>query len=232
MPSLLINQEPLDALCRHFNVAKTSYHEGPLGERFEMTLTSLSANLYPTHVLAVTHTNAPPNSPRLMLPVDSGLYARGFDPDLAWPSDDPPEETPMGTATDDASAPVSTDGDISLSLPVVQLTVPDLTSLPLLLLFGLGLETDTNLLPWRLLPSQVVEEFPAPAAMAQIFARFREEHFERFHMYIHGIWKNILALGLKNNQVVEIVSTAWSVASEARRIRQRAAATQDRKSVV
>lgn len=193
-----------------------------------MILTTLNGNLYPTHCLAVTQSNAPPNSPILMLPVDSGLYAKGFALDLTWPSEDDPSAVPAETeATGDTpvTIPQLSEGPVRISLSVVPIVIPHVTSLPLLLLFGLGLETDVEKLPYRLLPAAVVAEFPAPAAMAEIFARFPEQQFERYHMYIHGIWKNILALGLKDSRIVEIVSTAWSVASDARRIRQRQTAS-------
>lgn len=197
-----------------------------------MTLTTLNGSLYPTHCLAVTQSNAPPGSPILIVPVDSGLFTRGFSQDITWPKeDDPPPEIPLDSEVPDdtpITIPQLSEGPVRISLPVVPLVVPHLTSLPLLTLFGLALETDVEKLPYRLLPTPVVAEFPAPAAMAEIFARFPEQQFEGYHMYIHGIWKNILSLGLRDNRIVEIVSTAWSVASEARRIRQRATQQQRR----
>jgi len=162
--------------------------------------------------------------------VDAGLYTQGFSPDLAWPSEDIPPDIPAYTEPEPEDAsfvpviPQVPEGPIRISLTVVPVAVPHLPSLPLLLLFGLGLERDVEKLPYRLLPTAVVAEFPAPAAMAEIFARFSEQHFERCYMYIHGIWKNILALGLKDARIVQIVSTAWNVASDARRIRQQLAA--------
>ncbi|KAF5345848.1 hypothetical protein D9756_009860 [Leucocoprinus leucothites] len=221
---LAYNIEPLDALYRHFNVVKAGYHAGPIEERFVMTLTTLNASRYPSHCLAVTQTNSPANSPALMLPVCKDLYRRGFDPNLRWPKEDEPPE--ISDETEDATdlpvtIPPLSDDPIKISLPVHPITVPHLVSLPLVLLFGLGLETDIERLPYRLLPSSVVAEFPAAPAMAEIFAKFPEQQFERYHMYLKGFWGNILSLGLKHKRIMEIVSTAWSVASEARRIRQR-----------
>lgn len=159
-----------------------------------------------------------------MLPVCADLYKKGFNPNLPWPKEDDPPEIP--DETEDAgdqplTIPTLPEGPVRLSLPVHSISVPHLVSLPLLLLFGLGLETEVEMLPYRLLPSSVVAEFPAPAAMAEVFAKFPEQQFERYHMYIGGFWGNILALGLKERRIMEIASTAWSVASEARRIRQR-----------
>jgi hypothetical protein len=109
-----------------------------------------------------------------------------------------------------------------VTLPVVPLSVPHASSLPLLLLFGLRLETDSNLLAWRLLPANVVEEFPHASAMAHVLSRLRDDMFQQLLRYNHGMWKNILALGLKNTVLVEMVQTVWNVTTEARRIRQRA----------
>jgi hypothetical protein len=91
----------------------------------------------------------------------------------------------------------------------------------LLLLFGLGLETEPNLLACRLLPANVIEEFPNASAMAYVLSRLRDDRFEQLLRYNQGIWKNILALGLKNAVLVEMVQTVWNVTAEARRIRQR-----------
>jgi len=94
-------------------------------------------------------------------------------------------------------------------------------SFPLVLLFGLGLEMDVEYLPYRLLPVTVIAEFPAAPAMAEIFAEFPEQDFERYHMHLAGFRDNILFLGLKNQRIMEITTTAWSVATKARLIRQR-----------
>ncbi|KXN91550.1 hypothetical protein AN958_00536, partial [Leucoagaricus sp. SymC.cos] len=176
------------------------------------------------HYLAATQSNAPTNSPVLILPVDAHFYRRGFNPDLTWPNNDEAVERPVESEnTEDVpvTIPPLSNEPLRMSLPLCPISVPHLISLPLLLLFGLGLERDVEQLPYRLLPASVVAEFPAPAAMAEIFAKFPEEQFERYYMHIKGFWGNILALGLKNERIVQIVSTAWNVATEARRIRQR-----------
>lgn len=212
------------ALYRYFNVVKAGYHTGPLEERFEWALTTLNALRYPSHCLAVTQNNSPPSSPPLILPVCKDLYKKGFSPDLPWPKEDePPEILDETMDADDQplTFPPLSEGPVRLSLPVHSISIPHMVSLPLVLLFGLGLETDVEMLPYRLLPSSVVAEFPAPAAMAEVFARFPEQQFERYYMYIRGFWGNSLALGLKGRRIMEIASTAWSVASDARRIRQR-----------
>ncbi|TFK31713.1 hypothetical protein BDQ12DRAFT_93371 [Crucibulum laeve] len=210
---LAMSEEPLDALCHHFNVSRVNFSGGMIPSTIDMPV--LRDAHMPTHVLAVL----PPDgitSPPLMLPIDAGLYDEGFRDGLALP------ESPPGTAAPVPRLHESTQ-TLIVTLPVVSLTVPHPASLPLLLLFGLGLETQPNYLAWRLLPAQVVGEFPNASAMAHVFSRFREETFEQCFRYTQGIWKNVLALGLKRAKIVELVHTAWNVTAEARRLRQRGA---------
>ena len=196
---------------------------GPIEERFEMQLSTINGTLYATHYLAVRQSNSP-NSPVLMLPVCRDLYRRGFYPDLPWPKEDDPHEN-YNPDSDEPDVPVKIpylDAPVlSLSLPVYSISVPHLMSFPLVLLFGLGLEMDVEYLPYRLLPVTVIAEFPAAPAMAEIFAEFPEQDFERYHMHLAGFRDNILFLGLKNQRIMEITTTAWSVATKARLIRQR-----------
>jgi hypothetical protein len=98
--------------------------------------------------------------------------------------------------------------------------VPHVASIPLLLLFGLGLETQTNLLAFHLLPPQVIEEFPNAAAMAQVMSLLPEDEIQRRVKYNQGIWKNVLALGVRDSNIVELIKTAWNVTAEARRLCQ------------
>ena len=211
------------ALFRYFNTVKVGYHIGPIEERFEMQLTTVNGTLYATHYLAVRQSNSP-NSPVLMLPVCRDLYRKGFSPDLPWPKEDDPHEN-YNPDADEPDVPVKIPylnaPVLKLSLPVYPISVPHLMSLPLVLLFGLGLEMDIEYLPYRLLPGTVIAEFPAAPAMAEIFAKFPERDFERYHMYLAGFRDNSYFLGLKNQRIIEIITTAWKVATQARQIRQR-----------
>lgn len=168
----------------------------------------------PTHVLAVSQPDSNPANPILMLPIDASLYEQGFRVELNLPQTAPGTASPIPYTTEDSETPM-------VSLPIVPITVPHASSMPLLLLFGLSLENQPNLLAWRLLPPQVIEEFPNAAAMSQIMSRLREEQFERHFRYNQGLWKNILALGLRSTRLVELVQTAWNVTAEARKIRHR-----------
>lgn len=165
----------------------------------------------PSHVLAVFHSGNP--NPTLMLPIDATLFDHGFRTDLNLPPAPPGSTSPIPH--------FDSTGKLVVSLPVIPLTIPHAPSLSLLLLFGMTLETQPNLLAWRLLPANVVEEFPNAAAMALVLSRLREDRFEQIFKYNQGIWKNVLALGLRNPELVELVQTVWNVTADARRIRQR-----------
>jgi hypothetical protein len=165
----------------------------------------------PSHALAVTQPNA---NALLILPVDASLYEQGFRVELNLPQAPPGSTSPVPRQVEGTQ-------NLVVTLPVVPLSVPHISSLPLLLLFGLGLETQPNLLAWRLLPTNVVEEFPNASEMAQVLSRLREDRFEQLFRYNQGMWKNVLALGLKCSELVELVQTVWNVTAEARRIRQR-----------
>jgi hypothetical protein len=166
----------------------------------------------PTHLFAVVGTNADQSIPPLMVPTDADLYADGFRVELLPAT--PPETPPVPQTIPQSQSQVVT-------LPVVPISVPHVPSMPLLLLFGLGFETQTNLMAWRLLPPHVIGEFPNAAAMAQVMAHLGDEQFRRHLSYNHGLWKNVLALGIKDTRIVELVQTAWNVTAEARRLRQR-----------
>ncbi|RDB28310.1 hypothetical protein Hypma_001300 [Hypsizygus marmoreus] len=203
------------ALCHHFNVYRAPLGTSTLPQTFDMPV--LRDAHMPSHVVAVTQANSP--APPLMLPIDATLYAHGFRVDLAFPTAAPGTTSPVPRALD----PSSPTSRLVVTLPVVPLAVPHAPSLPLLFLFGLGLEQQPNTLAWRLLPAHVVEEFPNAAAMAQVLARtLRDDKFEALYRMNHGMWCNVLALGLRNTRIAELVQTVWNVTAEARKIRQRA----------
>ncbi|KAF9078396.1 hypothetical protein BDP27DRAFT_1309524 [Rhodocollybia butyracea] len=204
-PSYLGRKEPLDALCHHFNVVKVSYPSGmSIPNYFDMTITR-DAQM-PTHLLATS------SAPLLLIPVDARMYNNGFRVDLL-----PPAE-PGSTAPVPYRHPNS--GILAISLPVVPISVPHGPSLPLLLLFALCLESQTKLAP-HLLPPQVIEEFPNAAAMAQIMSLLPEDELQRRVEYNQGIWKNVLSLGVRDTDIVELIQTAWNVTAEARRLQLR-----------
>lgn len=165
----------------------------------------------PTHALALISSESDAESstvPPMIMPLNSDLYNACFRVELL-------PQPPPGTA-----APIPHSNSQFVTLPVVQARVPHASSVPLLILFALGLETNTNILAWTMLPSQVVEEFPNSAAMAQVMAQnVREQEFQARFKYTQGLWQNTLALGLEDAAIVGLIQNAWNVVTEARRIR-------------
>ncbi|KAG6380292.1 hypothetical protein JVT61DRAFT_8400 [Boletus reticuloceps] len=118
----------------------------------------------PSHILAVF--DIPPSewepsySP-ILVPIRADLHVRDFRTNIIPQS---PPETPYPIPH------VSTRPNCGrfVTLPVVPLHVPHAPSIPLLFLFALGLEQRSQLLCCRLLPPEVISEFPALPAMAQL----------------------------------------------------------------
>lgn len=125
---------------------------------------------------------------------------------------------------------------------VLPLQVPHAPSIPLLLLYALGVRRNPSTLAASLLPLSVAEEFPSAAAMAQAMATRCErgeagtvagsrdgessargaaggwQLLDRYTAYNQGIWKNVLALGLQDSRVMSVVQTVWNVTAESRKI--------------
>ncbi|KAJ3746403.1 hypothetical protein DFH05DRAFT_1485088 [Lentinula detonsa] len=210
-PSLLGSMEPLDALCQHFNVVKTFPASGiPLPRYFDMPVTR-DAHM-PSHALALYQSTTTSYIQPLIVPIDAVMYNNGFRVDI-FPSSAPGSTSPV-------PYPHPNSGTLTVSLPIVPVSVPHIASIPLLLLFGLGLETQTNSLALHLLTPQVISEFPNSAEMAHEMSLLAEDEFQRRVKYNQGMWKNVLALGIKDSRIVELVQTAWNVTAEARRLRQ------------
>ncbi|KAF5365224.1 hypothetical protein D9758_005420 [Tetrapyrgos nigripes] len=206
-PSYLVstNDDPRIALCKHFNVVPTNYTGTQPPPYFSMPITR-DAHM-PSHALAVTQTR---NSVTpLMLPVDVNMYNNGFLVSII-PTPHPGTASPIPQP----GSPVPV-----VSLPVVPISVPHVPSLPLLLLFGLGLERQSNALALRMLPPEVVAEFPNAAAMAQSMALLDEHQFRRRLEFNQGLWQNVLALDLRDLGLLTLIRTAWNVTAEARNLR-------------
>ncbi|KAJ3716594.1 hypothetical protein C8R42DRAFT_678871 [Lentinula raphanica] len=208
--SLLASMEPLDVLFRHFHVVKTSLTPGtPLPSYFDMPITK-DAHM-PSHALALYHSTTTPFIQPLIVPIDADKYNNGFRVDILPPAV-PGSLSPVPYSHSNSGTP-------TISLPVISISVPHIASIPLLLLFGLGLETQTNHLALHLLPPQVISEFPNSAEMARQMSLLTEDEFQQRVKYNQGMWKNVLALGIKDSNIVELIQTAWNVTAEARRLR-------------
>ncbi|KAJ7594219.1 hypothetical protein C8J56DRAFT_926217 [Mycena floridula] len=212
--SFLSQEEPVEALCHHFNVLKTELKtlqsSVTLPETFDMPV--IRNTHLPTHVFALFQTSDPNTKP-VMTPVQAERYITGFDRA-------PPPGLDVSTRKPVPHRSVDAPWDI-ISLPVIRLTVPHLASFPLILLFAFGLEK-SDLLDWRLLPADVVEEFPNAADMAGVMSRLSDQEFRKYLQFNQGLWQNVLAFGLRDTACVNLIQTAWNVTAEARRLRQRA----------
>ncbi|KAJ7628661.1 hypothetical protein FB45DRAFT_918904 [Roridomyces roridus] len=210
--SFLAMEDPLDALCHHFSLTKALLPPNArIPPTFDMTL-SAPPSRQPTHLFAILPPEDNARVPTLMIPVSAGLYGQSFAADLL----------PAGTAL---PVPHIQNGNGAqppcVTLPVVPVSAPHSLSIPLVLLFGLGLETDRNLLAQRMLPAQVIGEFPHFPAMVGVMAKLPEQQFEWYLGYTHGMWKNVLALAPKDAGLVEFVQMAHKVIVEAGRLRGR-----------
>ncbi|KZT28289.1 hypothetical protein NEOLEDRAFT_1058858 [Neolentinus lepideus HHB14362 ss-1] len=166
----------------------------------------------PTHILAISDTSS--SSPPILAPVPADLFAQKFRSD-AIPSarPDSPSLVPHNESLPGTPRVIT--------LPVIPLSVPHAPSIPLLLLYALGLQPHTTGMATHLLPLEAIEEFPSAAAMSQAMVRFcDDDQLRRYVAFNQGLWKNILALGPRDTQVIEMVQTAWNVTADARRIKQ------------
>ncbi|KAI0922827.1 hypothetical protein AcW1_002616 [Taiwanofungus camphoratus] len=251
--------DPYEVLCQQFNVAKAIVPlqlDGSSPPLINMQV--LRDAHMPTHVLVVLESHllvTPPNSPissappsprpPLAVPINSELFARNFTNDIGQLSAElsvPGSTMPVPYWDESTRAQVVT-------LPTISLHAPHAPSIPLLLLYGLGLHlsadspfhrgragysrrrsgspvsparTSTGTLATYLLPAPVIGEFPAAAAMAEAMARHCTDlEMQRHAAFNQGLWRNVLALAPTDAAIVDLVRTAWNVTAEARRIRER-----------
>jgi len=207
--------EPLDALHHHFNVGRVVLPDGPLPATINLPV--LRDAHMPSHVLAVTQTERHPRgTPPTLIPIDAVLFDRGFRTELNLPQPPPGSTAPVPRAAPANVSPTR----LVVTLPLVSVTIPHLSSLPLLLLFGLGLETQPNTLAYRLLPTSVVYEFPDASVMASTLSyELTIEELRAVYDRNCGMWQNSLALGLKEGRIEEVIRLAWNVTAEARKLR-------------
>jgi len=210
------DSDPLDLLCAHFNVVKATLE--PASEVPSSLDMRVKRDAHvPSHVLAVfdiPESEWGSSYRPLLVPIRVDLFTRDFRTNIIPPS--PPGSTfPVPHSIQHAVGQFVT-------LPVIPMLVPHAPSIPLLLLFGLGLETRSHLLCCQLLPPEVIGEFPAPPTMANLMATLCSDDQLREHSkFNQGLWKNILSLGPRDSKFIELVQTAWNVTVEARRIRKR-----------
>ncbi|KAK7682738.1 hypothetical protein QCA50_014121 [Cerrena zonata] len=86
---------------------------------------------------------------------------------------------------------------------------------------AIDLHTTTGLLATYLLPIPVIEEFPAFGPMVQLLQQIRElEDLKIFRDFNTGLWRNLLSIAPKDQQVHDIARVAFKVTIEAVRLRE------------
>jgi hypothetical protein len=214
----------------------------------------------PTHLLAV-HDGplSDASTPLILIPIDADIFSRKLRTDLSGariqPSTrlrlvSPPVSVGLGVGVGGSTVPGIIFQHLPLPstvrVPTILLQVPHAPSIPLLLLYALGVRADPSTLAAALLPLSAAEEFPSAAAMAQAMAaQCQRDHsnatgpspvaendvrgggdgrqwsLDRYTAFNHGMWKNVLALGLQDARVMSVVQTVWNVTAESRKITAR-----------
>ncbi|KAF8480276.1 hypothetical protein DFH94DRAFT_631080 [Russula ochroleuca] len=216
------------ALCYALNVAKTAPSSAcRLTKTHQLAVLNRTSPVLPTHILAVH--DAPlsdPNAPVTLIPINVDAFSRKLRTSVTNARHNPPgrvsvsSSSPFSPATAVSSMPLPA----TVIIPLVPFQVPHAPSVPLLLLYALGVRTNPSALAATLLPVSVAEEFPSAAAMAQAMAMqcLRENAgwrlLDRYTVYNQGMWKNVLALGLQDSRVMSVVQTVWNVTAESRKI--------------
>ncbi|KAG9308301.1 hypothetical protein JVU11DRAFT_12064 [Chiua virens] len=218
---VLTQDDHLELLCRRMNVGKTMLPPGAaIPSTIDLPVLKDAHSYIPSHVLAVfdiPQSDWEPSYSPILVPIHAGLHARDFRTRII-------PQNATGTRPT-ISRISSQSGGHFVTLPVVPLHVPHAPSIPLLFLFALGLESRSQLLCCRLLPTEVISEFPALPTMAQLMGNVcSDRQLTDYIVFNQGLWKNILHLGPRDAGFVGIARTAWNVTVEARRNRQRAAA--------
>lgn len=214
LSSLPANLEPLEALCCYLNVQKVSLSpEDPVPPTMDVPVVREGTRM-PTHLFVLSDgSSSGLTSPYVLAPVPADLFAQKFRSEVIPPVR-PDSPSPIPRNEPSSSKQI-------ITLPVIPLTVPHAPSIPLLLLYALGLPPHMTGMATHLLPLEAIEEFPSAAAMSQAMARVCDEsELRRYVAFNQGLWKNILALGPKDTQVIELVQTAWNVTAEARRMKR------------
>jgi hypothetical protein len=232
------------ALCHALNVAETAPSRARhLTNTHELAVLNRASPVLPTHVLAV-HDAPPtdPNVPVMLIPIDIDAFSRKLRVDIAGARQHPHPPTRILPAVPPAVAlSAAVAGALlppTVTVPVVPLQVPHAPSIALLLVYALGVHANPSALAAALLPLSAAEEFPSSAAMAQAMAALCERDntsdaltngsgvggaggwqlLDRYTVYNHGMWKNVLKLGLQDSRVMSVVQTVWNVTAESRKI--------------
>jgi hypothetical protein len=201
------------ALCLHYGVLKATVDAGnPLPQTLDMEVV-YEAHL-PTHVLALSKqstTEAQSISPPLMVPIQAGEWEEKMTMPLSYTT----SGTTLPIPRRDKTQPKPCQ---SITLPVVPVEVAYPETVPILLLFALGLEHLPNILANYLLPVTVVAEFPNAYEMSNLMAKKHVDEIIGYAEQNSQIWGNALNLGVRDKKILDMVHNAWKVTAAARDI--------------
>jgi hypothetical protein len=212
MPRTIAAYNSYRALCLHHNVVKAVAAAGhPLPQTLDMEV--IRNGQLPTHVIALSPIQvsaAGQGSYPLMLPIVAEIWGRKLTTPLPVAPSGPTQPAPRWDATQQRLRQL-------ITLPVIPLEVPHPETVPILLLFALGLEPLPNMLASCLLPADAVGEFPAAYEMSNVMAK--NHSIVEIISYVEQnrhIWENALNLGVKDEKIISIVGKAWKVTARAR----------------
>lgn len=213
MTGLLI----LRALYIHHNVQLPSNNQNLPSETIDLERTVMSAGtLWPTHVLAVS----PQNTDSLTLDGEGNPWRPLFVPieEVTWRAK---LTTPLPRSFVRGTPSSST----IITFPVIQIEVPHPDSIPLLLLFALGLEPNLDLFSRQLLPTDVMREYPDVDAMViRMEEQLDPDGIQEYHVRNRHLWFNSLRLGVLDKQVFKRIELCYKVTVRAQE-RQRSGTT-------
>ncbi|KAA1471899.1 hypothetical protein DENSPDRAFT_880854 [Dentipellis sp. KUC8613] len=233
-PYQIDEEDPLQVICEHFHVAPPApLRTAHLRKTHDLPCTGTGTGTadthLPTHLLAVFDLPfGAPDTPVTLIPVRADTLAAHLSADIPLPPALPPSTIAHAHPHSHSHAHAHTSASPhshshahtrTLRLPVIPIQVPHAPSIPLLLQHTLF--PDPSTLAAQLLPLAAVEEFPSAAAMAHVMAACCDgDRLARYLTYNQGVWKNVLALGVRDREVAGVVQTVWNVTAEARRVWQ------------
>lgn len=201
------------ALCLHYGVLKAPLGVGrPLPKSLDMEVVHEAR--IPTHVLALSKqaTTEGQSTLPLMVPIQAAEWEEKMTMRLSYTTSGTALPTPHWDKTRSKPCQI-------ITLPVVAVEVAYPETVPILLLFALGLEHLPNMLANYLLPVKVVAEFPNAYEMSNLMARkYDIDKITGYAEQNSQIWGNALNLGVKDKKILDMVHNAWKVTAAARDI--------------
>lgn len=99
-----------------------------------------------------------------------------------------------------------------ITLPIVHIDVPHPDSIPMLLLFALGLEQDISLFTRQLLPDDVMAEFPNSEAMViRMDQQLDANGIQKYLIRNRQLWFNSLRLGVQDRKITNLIELSHKV---------------------